>query len=421
MGRYFKTDGIRGIVNKDLTPSLAFWCGNALSSKCKNKKILIGGDTRRSRSLLVTAFSLGALVNGVDVDDTEVITTPGVAFLTKRFEYDFGVVITASHNPDKYNGIKIFDKNGNKISSSLENSLERKFGKLLRSKKIGTFKAINLKKYYINHLTSLGCNLKGLKIVLDTANGASKNIAPKVFKRLGAKVITVKPKNQKINNMCGALYPNVLKKWVLDNHAAFGFSFDGDSDRIVACLKNGKILDGDDILFLLANNLKKKNQLNKNVVVGTEYTNLGIEQELFSKGITLTRTTTGDKNISKILQKQKLSLGGEQSGHIIISKHETTGDGILCALVLSKILKQKDVLSKLPKNRTIQEKINLKLDKISTEEFKILIDKATKLKKELKNKTKIFFRKSGTEPVLRFLIEAKDKKEIKEVKSLLNI
>ena len=421
MGKYFKTDGIRGIVNEDLTPSLAFWCGNALSTKCKTKKILIGGDTRTSRTLLTTAFTLGALVNGVNVDDTQIITTPGIAFLTKKFGYDFGVVITASHNPNEYNGINIFDTNGNKISSTLEISLEKRFGKIARSRKFGSVKVLNLKKYYIEHLLSCGKSLKNLKIVLDTANGASKNIAPHVFKKLGAKVITIKPKDEKINKNCGALYPRILRNYVLDNHADFGFSFDGDGDRIVACLKNGKILDGDDILFLLANELKKKNSLNKNTIVGTEYTNMGVEEELKKKGIKLIRTSTGDKNIAKILQKQNLSLGGEQSGHIIISKHETTGDGILCALVLSKILKQKDIFSKLPKTRTIQERINLKLDKVSNQDIKTLIDKATKLKKELKNKAKIFFRKSGTEPVLRFLIEAKDKKEIKEVKSLLNI
>jgi len=416
MTKFFGTDGIRGIVNKTLHPEIAFLCGNSLSRV--GKKILIGGDTRASRGLLTLAFAYGSILNGSSITDVGVCTTSGIAYLTKTLGYDFGIVITASHNPSEYNGIKIFDKNGLKISEKIENQIEKGFEKITVNRKtIGNYiYNKNLVKKYTHHLIDIGENFSNIKIVLDASNGASKDIAKKVFKKLGADVILVKTKTNEINKNCGALHPEVLRDYVLKNNAYCGFSFDGDADRIVACLNSGRLLDGDEILYILANELQSKNQLNFNTIVGTEYTNLGIEKELLKNGIKLIRTKTGDKYISQEIENKNLSLGGEQSGHVIIRKHTTTGDGIITALTLLKIFKQQKFETILPISAYYQEKFNQPITNKNDINTKLLEQKIKEFMASLGSEYRIMYRFSGTEPLIRFLIEGKDYAKVKQTK-----
>lgn len=415
MGKYFGTDGIRGIVGEKLTYETAYMCGKALAKTKPSSKILIGGDTRGSRVYLTLAFASGAISEGAKVVDIGICPTPGISYITKTQNFDYGVVISASHNPPNYNGIKIFDNNGMKLGDEKESRLEEMFlenDHTLRAPS-GTYVVqTHLKKVYVEHLKScIACKLGGLKIVLDCANGASHKIAPKVFEDLGAEVVCINGKSdgEKINFGCGSTHPNQMCEAVRKHCADIGFAFDGDADRIIACDENGKVVDGDIILFVLAKHLKKVGVLKTNAVVGTTNTNMGIRRRLKKLGIDFVETDVGDKYVIAKMNKLGLTLGGEKSGHIIIKPHMDTGDGILTSIKIAEILKnEKSKLSKLSKvklcpeantNCTVKDKEKI----LANPRLKMELEK---IHEELGKGSRIIVRASGTEPKIRILVES---------------
>lgn len=417
MGIFFGTDGIRGIACEELTHDLAIRCGNAVASTKEKAKIIIGRDTRTSGNYITNAFSVGAMGAGADIIDVGICSTPCIAYLTKQLKCDYGVIISASHNPPKYNGIKIFDTNGYKLGDEKENNLERKFinQKIVSYDKLGTyiqkFDYVNL---YINHLKKcIKTNLNGLKIVLDTSNGATYKIAPKVFKSLGAQVVQIGElgDGKNINNNCGSLYPNALAQKVLLENANMGFAFDGDADRIIACDEKGNIIDGDLILYVLAKYLKQNNQLNNDVVVGTRHTNIAIENELKSLGLNFIRSDIGDKYVLEQMLKNQSSLGGEKSGHIILGNIATTGDGVLTALMLSLIVKTKNTLLSgiIDINLCPQANIDVVVfDKMKVINSEVLQNEINRQEEFLGKNSRVMVRVSGTEPKVRIMVETKN-------------
>ena len=414
MGIFFGTDGIRGKVCGQLNFDLAYKCGNALGSSLDKPTIIIGQDTRISGSYITLAFAGGAVSAGANVIDIGICPTAGIAYLTKILNADFGVVVSASHNPPDYNGIKIFDENGFKLGDARENALERKFVHTftISNARIGKYKQkFNLVNFYIKHLIN-SCNttLLGKKVVIDASNGASYKVAPEVFKKLGAKVIKISCKNDgnKINCNCGSLHPEILQKKVVLTGADFGFAFDGDSDRIIACDEQGNIVDGDQIIFALAKYLKQSNALNKNTVVGTRHTNMGIEKELSRLGINLERSDIGDKYVLEKMEQMQLNLGGEKSGHIILRDLTTTGDGVLTAVQIAQMCtKMNCTLSQVTKVElypqcNIDCPVADKMRVINSEQLANAINEEENL---LGKDARIMVRVSGTEPKIRIMVE----------------
>lgn len=418
MGLFFGTDGLRGKVNKDLTQDIAYKIGNALSILKEKPTIIIGADTRISNSYLALSLAGGAMSGGANVIDAGVVPTAGVAFLTRTLKADYGVVISASHNSGEYNGIKVFSGEGYKLSDKEEELIERCFikNKINDFPNIGTYKQdFNLIKLYRDYLIKTSENsLKGKTIVLDGAFGAAHRIAPEVFRKLGAKVIAANCVNNglKINENCGALYPENLRSKVFRYKADMGFAFDGDADRLIAVDEKGNIIDGDKIICGIAKYLKKLGKLNKNTAVGTSHTNMAIEEELKNCGIDFIRTDIGDKYVLAKLIEKGLSIGGEQSGHVILKDYATTGDGILTAIfVANMIINEKSTLSETlnfdlypqsNKNVIVEDKFRI----MNSEE---LIKAITKYNGELEGKGRLMIRASGTEPKVRVMVESKDK------------
>ena len=417
MSVFFGTDGLRGVVGEELTYDIAFKCGNSLSQNMQGGRVLIGRDTRVTGSFLVNALACGLLSGGVDVVDAGIIPTATVAYLTKSFKFDYGISITASHNPMQYNGIKIFSLKGEKLQDKEEEKIERGFikSKHVSAEKIGLYvQKINLRKHYIDYLVNTANgSLSGLKVVLDASNGASYSIAPEVFRKLGAKVIKTSCMNNglKINDKCGSLHPERLAKKVKQYGADMGFAFDGDADRLIAVSEKGKIIDGDMILYALALVFKQRGMLVNNAVVGTSQTNMGIELSLKEKGIKLLRADVGDKYVANLLNKNGLVLGGEQSGHIIIKKFMQTGDGILTAILLAHFCKESGkplsefckvkVFPQVNKDIVVKEKLRI----LGSEP---LLTAITNAQQELAGLGRVLVRASGTEPKIRIMVESEN-------------
>lgn len=417
MGVFFGTDGIRGKVNEELTQDVAYKIGNALSILKNNPTIVIGADTRISNTYLALSVASGAMSGGARVIDIGVCPTAGIAYITKAIKADYGVVISASHNSGEYNGIKVFDSNGYKLGEKEEERIERCF---IRSKvneypHIGRYEQdFNLVKVYRDYLIGVSKNsLKGKTIVLDGAYGAAHKIAPEVFRKLGANVIAANCTNNgaKINEGCGALYPENLIKRVFRYNADVGFAFDGDSDRLMAVDEKGNVINGDEIIYGLAKYLKAKGELRSNIVVGTSHTNMAIEDGLKEEGIDMIRTDIGDKYVLAKLVEKNLSLGGEQSGHIILKDLATTGDGILSAIVVANML--------VEQNKTMSEAFGVDLypqsnknviveDKFRVMNSEELSKEVVKYNSELAGKGRLMIRASGTEPKIRVMVESKD-------------
>lgn len=417
MSVFFGTDGLRGVVGEELTYDIAFKCGNSLSQNMHGGRVLIGRDTRVTGSFLVSALACGLLSGGVDVVDAGIIPTAAVAYLTKSFKFDYGISITASHNPMQYNGIKIFSLKGEKLQDKEEEKIERGFikSKHVSAEKIGLYvQKTNLRKHYIDYLVNtISGSLSGLKVVLDASNGASYSIAPEVFRKLGAKVIKTSCMNNglKINDKCGSLHPERLAKKVKQYGADMGFAFDGDADRLMAVSEKGKIIDGDMILYALALVFKQRGMLVNNAVVGTSQTNMGIELSLKEKGIKLLRADVGDKYVANLLNKNGLVLGGEQSGHIIIKKFMQTGDGILTAILLAHFCKKSGkplsefckvkVFPQVNKDIVVKEKLRI----LGSEP---LLTAITNAQQELAGLGRVLVRASGTEPKIRIMVESEN-------------
>ncbi len=426
--KFFGTDGIRGPISSKTSPDFILklgWAAGEVFKKQGISSFIIGKDTRISGYMLEAALQAGIISSGLNVRLVGPMPTPAISYLVSTFKSQAGIVISASHNSYEDNGIKFFDDKGQKISDELELSIEQKISepiKVVEPENLG--KAARLSdasgRYieYCKNSLSKEISLKNLKIVIDTANGAAYDVAPSVFRELGAEVVTISdnPNGLNINKNCGSTDLNVLKKSVLDNNANFGIAFDGDGDRLIIVDSEAKALDGDDILFLLAK-FKFENQiiLGSKGVVGTDMTNKGLENALSEMGIELVRSQVGDKYVLEKLIDLGWQLGGEQSGHIICMENVATGDAIIAAikffeayLTFGKPLNE--ILSsfkKYPQILTNIEVVNAE-NILSNKKFKSACKESQD--EILEFDGKILVRKSGTESLLRILVESKDSK-----------
>ncbi len=429
--KLFGTDGIRGKANiYPMVGDLAYKLGKALvyalgnNSKNKKKKIIIGKDTRLSCYMLESALTSGVVSMGADAYLVGPMPTPAIAFLVRSMRADAGIVISASHNPFDDNGIKIFSHEGLKLNDDIESHIENIIfsGKLDRKgelgKNLGRAYRIRdtLGRYIVFAKDTLPytMNLEGLRIVLDCANGATYKVAPMIFEELGAEVIAInnEPNGININEKCGSTYPSAIIEASRLYRADVGVAFDGDGDRVFMVDEKYKLIDGDVILSILAKDMKEKGVLKNNTVVGTVMTNYGLERLLDSYGIKLERVDVGDKNIVKRMIEGGFNLGGEQSGHVVLSDLNTTGDGIITALAVLSIVKQtKKSLSNLYRDyKKVPEKtVNVTVkDKPPLDSIKEIQDSIEKAKKLIGNKGRIVVRYSGTEPFLRITVETDD-------------
>ena len=426
--KFFGTDGIRGPISSKTSPDFILklgWAAGEVFKKQGISSFIIGKDTRISGYMLEAALQAGIISSGLNVRLVGPMPTPAISYLVSTFKSQAGIVISASHNSYEDNGIKFFDDKGQKISDELELSIEQKISepiKVVEPENLG--KAARLSdasgRYieYCKNSLSKEISLKNLKIVIDTANGAAYDVAPSVFRELGAEVVTISdnPNGLNINKNCGSTDLNVLKKSVLDNNADFGIAFDGDGDRLIIVDSEAKALDGDDILFLLAK-FKFENQiiLGSKGVVGTDMTNKGLENALSEMGIELVRSQVGDKYVLEKLIDLGWQLGGEQSGHIICMENVATGDAIIAAIkffeaYLSFGKPLNEILSsfkKYPQILTNIEVVNAE-NILSNKKFKSACKESQD--EILEFDGKILVRKSGTESLLRILVESKDSK-----------
>jgi phosphoglucosamine mutase len=440
MKKLFGTDGIRGIANREpMTAEVIFHIGRAGAYLFKdevNPKILIGRDTRISGDMLEAALIAGICSVGVDVLKIGIAPTPVVAYLTRVYHANCAIVISASHNPFNHNGIKYIRGDGFKFSDTEEEEIERIYFKNYSKdewpteKNIGRVKELSEgEEKYIDYIKSTlpsKFTLKGYKIVLDCANGASYLISPRVFTELGAEIITIndKPNGININYNCGSVHPTSLRKEVLRQKADLGFSYDGDADRVIAVDEKGNIVDGDQIMVICALNLIKKAQLPNKTVVTTLMSNIGFDRAIEKAGGQVIRGNIGDRYVLEMMKKFNAVLGGEQSGHIIFSKYSTTGDGLLTSLQLMKVLREEEkTLSNLASVMEKYPQIILNYEIKNKQQFfkNTCIKKIIKeMKKELDGKSRIFVRASGTEPLIRILLEGEDKNKLEKISQELS-
>ena len=436
--KYFGTDGIRGRVNsKNINGDMFFKFGLASGTYFRSQKkikqtAIIAKDTRLSGYTLEPALVSGLTSAGMHVYTLGPLPTNGLAMLTKSMRANMGIMITASHNPHQDNGLKLFGPDGMKLSDKIEKKIENLIDKkvsihLSQPKKLGRVKRLETgTKDYLKILKknfTKDFNLKGLRIVIDCANGAGYKAGPELLNSLGAKVITigVKPNGLNINKRCGSTYPNKIKSAVIKNKAHLGISLDGDADRIIMCDEKGNIIDGDQIIATLATRWKSKKML-KGGVVGTLMSNYGLEKFFKAEKIRFIRANVGDRYVKEKMQKNNFNLGGEQSGHIILGKFATTGDGLLVALeVLFAIRKGKKAsiyFDKFKKTPQILENIEVKnKDIINHPDTKKSIKIAEKL---IKGQGRILVRKSGTESKIRVMGESENKELIKKCVDLIS-
>lgn len=418
---YFGTDGIRGIANVELTCPLAHSVGNALASCKKNCRVLIGMDTRVSGDMLLHAVATGVMQGGGDVMDVGVMPTAGIAYLTQYYKADYGVVISASHNPAEYNGIKIFDSNGYKLGDKRERELEQKMAHPYVVKAIATGKYTFMHDSaadYVKFLVSHTEGLKGLRVLVDCSNGAAGRVAKSVFEQAGASVVVVNTSAAgiDINENVGALYASNLSQKVKEGGFDVGFAYDGDADRLIALDENGNVVDGDHLLYILACDSKKKGTLDTGSVVGTHHTNMGVQDALEKQGIKLVREDIGDKYVLERMLKDGSPLGAEQSGHIILGKLTTTGDGILASLVVAQIIADSGkTLSQLDDAKGYaQVNINVPVqDKLRIINSEAVSHEVGKVYEQLAGEGRVLLRASGTEPKIRIMVECKSESKAK--------
>jgi len=433
--RLFGTDGIRGVANREpMTAEIAFQIGRAGAYLFKNKidpKILIGKDTRISGDMIEAALMAGICSMGVDVLRVGIMPTPAIAYLTRVYHANCGIVISASHNPFDNNGIKYFQGDGFKFTDLEEEEIERIYfenyakNEWPTGKDIGKVEDLSeVTEKYIDYLKSTipaNLNFKGYKIVVDCANGASFIVAPQVLAELGAKVIIIndKPNGININLNCGSTHSTLLKKEVLRYQADLGLAYDGDADRVMTIDEKGNIVDGDQIMAICALNLLQKDQLPNKTVVTTLMSNLGFDQVIEQAGGKVIRTNIGDRYVLEMMKKVNAVLGGEQSGHIIYLQYSTTGDGLLTSLQLLKVLKEEEtsfsylasIMKKYPQI-ILNFKVKNKNMFYKCINIKQAIERA---ENELANKGRIFVRPSGTEPLIRILLEGENRETIEAI------
>ena len=422
MGKYFGTDGIRGKANETLTVQTAFAVGSYLGylfSRKSKGKILIGRDTRISSTMFEAAITAGATAAGCDVYTLKVAPTPAIAYLVKSEGFDCGVMISASHNPYYDNGIKVFDAKGSKLSASIEEEIERFIDgestiPLVHDGQIGqSFDYTEGLNLYLNWMANLfDFNCQNRRVVIDCANGSAVATAERMLSKMGCDVIALhnNPDGININTDCGSTHPQHLQKAVVESQADVGFAFDGDADRLIAVDEFGNLIDGDKILYACGLHLKKYRGLNKNSIVTTVMSNLGLYKALQKEDINFIQTQVGDKYVYEQMLLQDVKLGGEQSGHIIFMDHATTGDGLLTALKLLEVMADTgQSLAALTEPVAIFPQLlkNVRVkDKKAVMEDVFLKEKIRVLEEELHGNGRILVRPSGTEPLVRVMVEA---------------
>ena len=439
MGKYFGTDGFRGEANVDLTVNHAYLVGRYLGwyfSQQHKAQIAIGKDTRRSSYMFEYALVAGLTASGADAYLLHVTTTPSISYVVRSENFDCGIMISASHNPFYDNGIKIIDAKGHKISSEIENLIEQYIDKngdtlpLAVKEKIGRTVDFSMgRNRYIGYLISLPRrSFKDFKIGLDCANGASSAIAKSVFDALGAQtyVINNRPDGININTNCGSTHIEVLQQYVKENGLDIGFAYDGDADRCIAVDEFGRVINGDLILYVCAKYLKEHEELANNTVVTTVMSNIGLYKALSEADIKYEVTAVGDKYVNANMVANGYCLGGEQSGHIIFSKHACTGDGILTSLkVMEAVIESKSSLAKLVKPVMIYPQLMKNVavtDKKASQQDPDVKAAIAKIEQLLGDNGRVLVRESGTEPVVRVMVEADtDEKCAKYVNAIIKV
>lgn len=443
MARLFGTDGVRGVANKELTPELAMKLGKACAYVLtKNKddvKVIIANDGRESANMLVSSLIAGLCSLGVDVIDASMLPTPAISYLVKHYELDAGIMVTASHNPYMYNGIKIFDSDGFKLPDEIEDEIEKyvrddfeypcdRIGSIIYKDNIlkdyGDYLLECLNKYNPN------TNFSNLNIAIDCSNGASSLVADYVFSKLGCKykILNCSPNGHNINDGCGSMHPEFLREYILENNLDGGVCYDGDADRSIFIDEVGNIIDGDYVLSIIGNDLKKKNMLKNNTIVGTVMSNLGFINYCKDNDISFIATKVGDRYVLEELLLGNYSLGGEQSGHIILKDFANTGDGELTSLIIFSILANSNCkfsnLTSLIKKYP-QVLVNAKVLNDKKNDFYLnekIKDKIEEVSNYFGSNGRVLVRPSGTEPLIRVMIEGSDKGEISDyAKELANM
>ena len=440
MGRLFGTDGARGIANTEITCELAMKIGRATAmvlcgNSGKRLKILIGTDTRKSADMLSFALASGLCSVGADVLMLGVVPTPAVAFLVKEYGYDAGVMISASHNPCEYNGIKIFQRTGYKLPDATEEEIESiildevRIPPIVIGGDVGkVIHAENCVNDYINHIALTADRpFNGMRIALDCANGSASVTAKTLFTQLGAEcvVINADPDGTNINENCGSTHIEALGEFVKTHDFESGFAFDGDADRLLAVDKNGKLVDGDMLMAIASKYLKEKNKLNGNTLVATVMSNMGLFEFCDKNGIRCEKTKVGDRYVLERMLEKGYHIGGEQSGHLIFLEHATTGDGQLSAVQIMNIITDTGKsLDELASEIEIFPQV-LKNVKVSAfgkhrlaedEEIRLAIENA---ENELGNNGRVLVRASGTEPLVRVMLEGRNKEQIEKLATMI--
>jgi phosphoglucosamine mutase len=430
MQSIFGTDGIRGKFNEEINYSLAYKVGFAYGLTLKNNNpILIGRDTRISGDILLQAITSGIKASGKKFINLGICPTPAIPFLIRAEKMSGGIMISASHNPPDYNGIKIFDNNGRKITRDFENKIQKLIEESNHNIPIPTQK-ISLKtdkELMIIYMQSLiqtmgGENLSGMKIILDTCYGSATTCARIIFENLGAdvRVINHSKNGLKINKNCGSTNLEPLKRALRESPADMGFSFDGDADRVIGVDSIGNVLDGDHILFLWGRELMYQKNLTNNLLISTQMANLGFEKAWNKIGGILYRTDVGDKHVHDAIEGENADLGGEQSGHILSKINNFSGDGILTALQISKYCKTKNIslndwlkssFEPFPQKLT-NIKLNFNINKINSKAKGHIDQTIENLQVMYSDNCRIYIRPSGTEPLMRVLIEAKNQEKV---------
>lgn len=443
MARLFGTDGVRGVANEELTPLLAMQLGQAGASVLSRENdhkptIMVGCDTRISGDMLANALMAGACSVGANCVYVGVIPTPAIAYLTRKYKVDAGVVISASHNPVEFNGIKFFDGNGYKLPDAMEDEIEALIRSDMKGVKFPTGSRIGKIKYrtdareeYINHaIQSIPVDLSGMKIVVDCAEGASYYTSVEALKELGASVVAIhnNPDGTNINANCGSTHMEELMARVVYEKAQVGLAFDGDADRLLAVDENGKRVDGDEIMAIIGNHMKNKGTLKQNTIVATVMSNLGFFLMGKEQGINMEQTKVGDRYVLEKMREINANLGGEQSGHIIFLDENTTGDGLLSALHLLQVMVETGKsLSELASVMEVlpQALVNAKVPnhkKESYMDYPEIASAIAELSKMFAGEGRVLIRPSGTEPLVRVMIEGKDQEQIEtEARKLANL
>ncbi len=437
MARLFGTDGVRGVANVELTPEMAFLLGRTgcgLMGRGKKRPVfVVGRDPRVSGPLLETALTSGILSTGADVLRVGVMTTPGVAHLARRFGAQGGVVVSASHNPYEYNGIKFFNEVGEKIPEGLEDKVEEMM--LLKrddhprpgGTSVGrVFEVEDAIDRYVDFLKgTTGVSLEGLRVVVDCANGSASAISPRVFRRLGAEVVAINadPTGENINVDCGSLHPGALSEVVTSQAADAGFAHDGDADRTIAVDERGRVLDGDHIMAVVGLDLLRRDMLPSGTVVATVMSNVGLDVAFRRAGGNVVRARVGDRCVLEEMRKRRAVLGGEQSGHIIFLNHLPTGDGILTAVHVAQVMKS----TKRPLSELAEEMVRVPqvvrsvpvYDKGGFSSNSRITLAVAEAEDTLGDSGRVLVRASGTEPVVRIMVEGEDEARVDQLVTML--